>query len=97
MRKASIYFRRALRVSGLKPEYVASHLSAQGFRVSPVLVSYWQNPTRPELPHGAHFVAIGPDFERVYSRVVRRANGWGLDALRELVDAAGDMAEMLEL
>jgi hypothetical protein len=94
--KASLYFRTALAAAGLKPEYVAVHLSAQGFRVSPVLVSYWQNPTRSELPNGAHLVALGPEFERVYSRVVRKANGWGRLAILGLLDAAGDVAEMFE-
>jgi hypothetical protein len=96
VRKASIYFRQALSAAGLKPEYVAAHLAAQGFRVSPALVSYWQNPTRTELPNGAHLVALGPDFERVYSRVVRKANGWGRVAILDLLDAAGDVAEMFE-
>jgi len=96
VRKASLYFRSALVAAGLKPEYVAVHLSAQGFRVSPVLVSYWQNPTRSELPNGAHLVALGPEFERVYSRVVRQANGWGRLAILGLLDAAGDVAELFE-
>jgi hypothetical protein len=80
----------------VKNEWAVAELTAQGFRVSKSLVSRWRSPEYAELPTYAHVVALGPDFERVYSRVVRKANGWGRVALLDLLDAAGDVAEMFE-
>jgi hypothetical protein len=77
----------------VKNEWAVAELTAQGFRVSKSLVSRWRSPEYAELPTYAHVVALGPDFERAYSKSVSQMNGWGRVALMDVVQALGDLAE----
>jgi hypothetical protein len=74
-------------------EWIAAQLTGKGYRVSASLASRWRLPQYAELPNYAHIVALGPDFERAYAKVVRDVNGWGRLALLDMVMALGDLAE----
>lgn len=77
----------------VKGDWIAVTLTEKGFRVSEAMVSKWRSPDYTELPTYAHIVALGPEFERAYSKSVSQVNGWGRIALMDVVSALGDLAE----
>ena len=93
LQKASIVYDMAVIKCGLKGDWIAMHLTAQGYRVNEATVSKWRSPDYPHLPTYAHVVALGPEFERAYAKCVSQVNGWGRLAIVDVVRALGELAE----
>lgn len=90
--KASVIFDMACKRRDLKNLAIALELQARDFRVSESLVSRWRNGDYPELPNGAHVVALGLEFERAYHMCASKVNGYGRMALIDIAESLGELA-----
>lgn len=66
---------------------------ALSLTVTPSLVSRWRNAEHRELPSLYQLIALGPDFLRIYNREQAKFYGFDKQALVELLQLAGELAQ----